>query len=56
MLKDAGFDVKVINVKAWKSLPTPRKKLATDFKYLPDEDLCVSVFDVILRPKKQNTN
>ena len=56
LFKKGGFEVEVVNLKAWKSLPTPKKNLAAPFKYLPDEDLCVSVFDVVLKPKRQNTD
>ena len=31
--------------------PTPRVKLHASFRHLPDEDLLVSGFDVVLRRK-----
>ena len=40
----------VVNVERWKTLPTPRGRLAQEFQSLPDEDLLVSGFDVVLRP------
>lgn len=48
-MRNAGFDVQVINVTRWDRLPTPREKLALEFRSLPEEDLLVSGFDVILR-------
>lgn len=49
-MKHAGFDVNVVNVNRWNKLPTPRDKLASQFQSLPDDDLLVSGFDVVLRP------
>jgi SAM-dependent methyltransferase len=48
--KQANFDVEVWNVERWESLPTKKSKLAARFRNLSDEELCVSGFDVILRP------
>lgn len=50
LFRQSDFKVEVINVDRWDSLPTPRAKLAADFRHLPDDELCVSGFDVILRP------
>jgi hypothetical protein len=33
----------------WKTLPTPRRKMAQEFATLPEDDLKVSDFDVLLR-------
>ena len=49
----AGFVVEVLAVDRWESLPTPREKLSEEFQVLSDDDLSISGFDVILRPKKQ---
>ena len=46
----AGFDVTVLQIDRWSQLPTPLKKLSVDFRHLPEEDLSVSGFDVILTP------
>ncbi len=48
--QQASFDVKVISIDRWDKLPTPRAKLLPAFRHLPDVKLCVSGFDVILRP------
>jgi SAM-dependent methyltransferase len=46
----AGFDVMVLQIDRWSQLPTPRKKLSVDFRHLPEDDLSVSGFDVVLAP------
>lgn len=46
----AGFGVEVLGVDRWHSLPTPRRALNIFFRSLPNEDLLVSGFDVLLRP------
>ena len=48
MFKDAGFTPEIRRVTRWQSLPTPRKKMAAQFASLPDEDLCISGFDLYL--------
>lgn len=50
---DAGFDVEVLHVNRFPSLPTPRRRMAPEFRNLPETDLLVSGFDVILRPAAQ---
>ena len=51
LFHDAGFDVQVCQTDRWPKLPLLRGKLAAPFRDLPEEDLCVLGFDVILRPK-----
>jgi hypothetical protein len=48
MFRDAGFVSQVYRTAQWKTLPTPRNKMAPEFAALPDEDLQVSGFDVYL--------
>jgi hypothetical protein len=50
LFQQSGFDVKVVNVDRWDGLPTPRARLAAGFRQLPEDELCVSGFDVVLRP------
>jgi SAM-dependent methyltransferase len=45
----AGFKVEVIGLHQWDALPTPKKKTAKEFRGLPVKELCVAVFDVVLR-------
>lgn len=48
----AGFDCQIPRVVRWGALPTPRAKLDKAFRKLPDDDLLVSGFDVVLRRKR----
>ncbi|NEO32417.1 MAG: class I SAM-dependent methyltransferase [Symploca sp. SIO3C6] len=50
LFQQANFDVKVIKVERWKKLPTPKTKFSKEFQSLSDEELCVSGFDVVLKP------
>lgn len=45
----AGFTVVEAPAKRWAALPTPKRKLVPEFSALSDEELGVSVFDVVLR-------
>jgi SAM-dependent methyltransferase len=50
IFREAGFDVEVVRIARFSELPTPRSKLAAEFRGRTDEDLLISHFDVILRP------
>jgi SAM-dependent methyltransferase len=50
LFSQAGFETELVRVDRWDSLPTPRSRLAPEFRSLPDDDLLVRVFDVLLRP------
>ncbi len=50
MFEANGFEATAINIKRWNNIPTPRKKLASDFNNVSDEDLLITEFDVVLRP------
>lgn len=50
LFRQSGWDVEIIRVNRWPRLPTPRAKLSESFQHLPDDELRVSTFDVILRP------
>jgi SAM-dependent methyltransferase len=50
LFREAGFVPEVINVERWEKLPTPRNRMAEEFCGLPEEELRVMAFDVILRP------
>lgn len=49
--EQAGFDVEIVQTDRWESLPTPINKMAEEFHSLAAQDLLVSGFDVLLRPK-----
>ncbi|MBN2570042.1 MAG: methyltransferase domain-containing protein [Deltaproteobacteria bacterium] len=46
-----GFDVDVIKIDRWSELPIPRNKLSAEFRSLPEDDLLISGFDVVLTPR-----
>ena len=52
LLGRVGFDCQLPRVVRWDVLPTPRAKLDEEFRGLPDDDLLVSGFDVVLRRKR----
>jgi hypothetical protein len=45
-----GFSVGVINIDRWEKLPTPAARMSPEFRDLPEDELRISGFDVILRP------
>jgi SAM-dependent methyltransferase len=49
-MRSTGFDVQVLNLDRWNTLPTPRQRMAREFRSVSEEDLLVSGFDVLLRP------
>ena len=51
LFERAGFECHLPRVIRWEKLPTPRAKLNASFRHLPEEDLLVSGFDVVLRRK-----
>lgn len=48
LFRQAGFKVDVKRTLCWDRLPTPRNKLSKAFRSLPDDDLLVYGFDVVL--------
>jgi hypothetical protein len=50
LFKEVGFESDVVSVTHWDRLPTPRSKLCYRFKDLPEAELSVRGFQVILRP------
>ena len=51
LFERAGLECHLPRVIRWEKLPTPRVKLNASFRQLPDEDLLVNDFDVVLRRK-----
>lgn len=51
MLEKSGFQCEVTRIIRWDSLPISRNVLDEEFRGLPDDDLLVQGFDVLLRPK-----
>lgn len=52
LFNQAGFAHEVVVTNRWDKLPTPRSAMAKEFSCIPEEDLCLSGFTVILRPNK----
>ncbi len=50
MFEAAGFGVLHEQAERWSTLPTPRHRMAAGFSILPDDELRVSAFDVLLAP------
>ena len=50
MFEKAGFKVEVVEVNRWDQLPTARWKLDRQFRGMPDEELLIRGFAVILTP------
>jgi len=50
IFRQNNFGVHTINIEKWDKIPTPREKLDKSFSNLPDDDLIISSFDVLLRP------
>jgi SAM-dependent methyltransferase len=46
----AGFEPEIVGISRWPRPPIKRQLLAASFRELPEADLCVSGFDVVLRP------
>ena len=51
IFEKTGFSFEVSIIETWDKLPIDKLKISPDFKEISDEDLCVSVFDVLLKPK-----
>jgi hypothetical protein len=54
LFRQHGFSPVVTVQQRWEQLPTPRARLASRFRDLPDDELLVSGFTVVLRPEKKN--
>jgi hypothetical protein len=50
LFREANFDARVVKLDRWSDLPTPRARLSERFKQLPEDDLRIAGFTVILRP------
>lgn len=48
----AGFESRLPRVVRWERLPTPKAKMDASFRSLPDGDLMVSGFDIVLKRKR----
>ena len=55
LFQQAGFDVEIVKIERWEGLPTPRSKLASEFQHWDDDELRISGFDAVLRPRPDRT-
>jgi SAM-dependent methyltransferase len=51
LFKNAGFDCQTSQIIKWNKLPLARAKMSGQFRDLPEENLLVSGFDMVLRRK-----
>ena len=49
VFEQAGFECRLPRVVRWAKLPTSHAKLDASFRHLPDDDLLVSGFDIVLK-------
>lgn len=52
IFESAGFDCQFPRITRWDAMPIQEEKLNEEFRKFPDDDLMVSVFDVVLRRKQ----
>jgi SAM-dependent methyltransferase len=50
LFREAGFNVKVVDETHWPVIPTPRGSMAMPFRDLPDVELRLAEYEVILQP------
>ena len=50
IFKRAGFESEVVAIQKWQKLPTPRRKFKKPFRDMPDDELRILNFEVVLRP------
>jgi SAM-dependent methyltransferase len=51
LFERAGFQTHVDGIKRWSAVPLPRRALAPAFRDVPAEELTISQFDLIARPR-----
>jgi SAM-dependent methyltransferase len=49
IMRETGFDAALTRVARWPSPPTPREELAEPFRALPDDELLIANFGMLLR-------
>jgi SAM-dependent methyltransferase len=50
LFEDAGFDAKIVAESYWSEIPTLRAAMAAPFRELPDAELRLAEYEVVLRP------
>jgi SAM-dependent methyltransferase len=51
LFKEAGFDVEVFAENRWPEIPTPRASMALPFRELPDRELLLAEYELLVRPR-----
>jgi SAM-dependent methyltransferase len=51
LFEDAGFDAKIVAESYWSEIPTPRAAMAAPFRDLPEDELRLAEYEVLLRPR-----
>jgi hypothetical protein len=49
LFEQSGFDTQVVSLERWTTLPTPRRRMAEPYRSLPDDELTIAGFDVVMR-------
>ena len=49
IFEQAGFDPDVISLSRWPTVPTPRRRMTEPYRSLPDDELTIASFAVVLR-------
>ncbi len=52
LFREAGFDVEVVAETNWPKIPIPRSAMAMPFRELPESELRLAEFEVLLRPRR----
>jgi len=54
LFEQAGFSAKTVKLERWVELPTPKNLFSKEFMCMNDDELSVSVFDVVLTPNSSD--
>jgi Methyltransferase domain len=49
LFEQSGFDTEVVSLDRWPTMPTPRHRMVEPYRSLPDDELTIAGFDVVLR-------
>ena len=52
LFEEAGFSARILNTDRWSEMPTPKRKLAREFRHLENVELLIQGFDVVLLPSE----
>jgi hypothetical protein len=49
IFEQSGFDPNVVSLSRWPAVPTPRSRMSEPYRSLPDDELTIASFAVVLR-------